>query len=103
MNDKENLYFKQRDGSLYTKKTKEQIRLMVDPKDPNTFLPILEDMNYPYFIHEWNKIVEKSPTKAGIIGRYIAFMNLKGYADFTWKDSILYNAIANAKRYQKEK
>ena len=44
-----NKYYIQRDGSFYTKKTKDEIKAEIDPTNPWTFLPILKDMNYPFY------------------------------------------------------
>ena len=83
-----NIYFKDRNNNDYTKYTKEEIRDKVDPFKPETFIPILKDMNYPYFEKEWGNTLSKSVggTKT-VIGRYIAKMRLSGYKNFTFEDS----------------
>ena len=43
----ENIYFKDHNGELYTKFTKEEIYSMIDPYDWNTMLYWLEEMDYP--------------------------------------------------------
>jgi len=96
-------YYKQRDGSLYTKLTKKEINEIVDPNKPITFLPILKEMNYPFFESEWNKYIRFK--KDNIFGRYIACMRLYGFKNYTWKDSVEINAIISfrEKEYKKEK
>ena len=83
-----NIYFKDRNNNDYTKYTKEEIRDMIDPFKPETFIPILKDLNYPYFESEWGDILSNSfgGTKT-VIGRYIAKMRLNGYKYFTFEDS----------------
>ena len=84
-------YFKDRQNNKYTKYTKEEIRNMIDPFRPETFIFILKDMNYPYFEREWGNILSKSYKNyrgiKAVIGKYIAKMQLKGYKIFTFKDS----------------
>ena len=83
-----NIYFKDRNNNDYTKYTKEEIRDKVDPFKPETFIPFLKDMNYPYFENEWGHILSKSigGTRT-VIGRYIAKMRLNDYKCFTFEDS----------------
>lgn len=86
-----NIYFKDRNNNDYTKYTKEEIRDKVDPFRPETFIPFLKDMNYPYFEDEWGNTLSKSYKSVGgtrtVIGRYISKMRLCGYKNFTFKDS----------------
>ena len=83
-----NIYFKDRNNNDYTKYTKEEIRDKVDPFKPETFIPILKDMNYPYFEKEWGNTLSKSVGGIKtVIGRYIAKMRLSGYKNFTFEDS----------------
>lgn len=85
------IYFKDRNNNEYTKYTKEEIRDKVDPFRPETFIPFLKDMNYPYFENEWGNILSKSYKSIGgtktVIGRYISKMRLCSYKNFTFKDS----------------
>ena len=86
-----NIYFKDRNNNDYTKYTKEEIRDIVNPFKPETFIPILKDMNYPYFENEWGHILSKSYKSVGgtrtVIGRYISKMRLISYKNFTFEDS----------------
>ena len=86
-----NIYFKDRNNNNYTKYTKEEIRDIVNPFKPETFIPILKDMNYPYFEREWGNTLSKIYKSFGgakaIFGRYIAKMRLNDYKNFTFKDS----------------
>ena len=95
-----NTYYYKRDNELYTKYTKEQIWGMIDPKDPLTLFPFLQDMNYPYIEEEWNKYVQRyNPVDGRTIGKYIALMRLKGYQGYTWADSTILN---HYRKLQKE-
>lgn len=47
-------YFLKRDGSYYLKETKQEILKKIDYDKPETFLPYLKDMDYPYIENEWN-------------------------------------------------
>ena len=86
-----NIYFKDKNNNDYTKYTKEEIRDKVDPFRPETFIPFLKDMNYPYFENEWGLILSKSYKSVGgtrtVIGKYIAKMRLNDYKYFTFEDS----------------
>ena len=86
-----NIYFKDRNNNDYTKYTKEEIRDIVNPFRPETFIPFLKDMNYPYFENEWGHILSNSYKGVGgtrtVIGRYISKMRLMSYKNFTFKDS----------------
>ena len=93
-------YYLQRDGNFYTKKTKQEIQDIIDPNNPQTFLPILEDMNYPYLEYEWNKYISRYGTNG--IGRYISCMRLKGYQRYLWKDSTWINVYDKYRRDQEE-
>ena len=53
-----NIYFKDRNDNDYTKYTKEEIRNIVNPFKPKTFISFLKDMNYPYFENEWGNIMQ---------------------------------------------
>ena len=84
-------YYKDRKGELYKKATKSEIKEMINPFLPSTFIPLLKDMDYPYLEDAWGqtlaKAAEKNATKT-VIGKYIAKMNLPSYRSFTFKNSI---------------
>ena len=87
-----NLYYKCHDGSEYTMVTKEELKRIIDPYNPDSYLPYLEAMNYPYFENEWN-LTRDNLARQGFeytkytLGRYIGKMNLKAYKSFTWEDN----------------
>lgn len=82
----EKLYYKRKDGSLYTKYTKKQIRDIVDPYNENTFLWILKELDYPYIRKIWNGRREHWYPRS-VFGCYVALMRLPDFQYFTWKDS----------------
>lgn len=76
------------------KKCKKCMTMFVDNWDPNTFLPILQEIDIPYIKEEWDKTlareVEKHPDKITgmtVIGKYLAKMRIKQFKDYRWADS----------------
>ena len=82
-------YYRKRDNNFYLDKTKEEILSEIDYDNPETFLPYLERLDYPYLEHEWNHCLqlERGRNLNNIFGRYIALMRLKGYKSFSYQDS----------------
>jgi len=64
---------------------KKCLTLCVDNWDPETFKPILQDVNVPYVKDEWDKLLDRYSKKLApeemtgttILGRYLAKMKLK--------------------------
>lgn len=86
-------FFTNRDGSK-TEYCKKCLTMHVDNFDPNTYLWILEKINVPYIPQEWNNIRDKAYAKdprkmdgMSVMGKYLAKMRLKNFADYTWEDS----------------
>ena len=82
-------YYRKRDNNFYLDKTKEEILLDIDYDNPETFLPYLERLDYPYLEYEWNHCLQlrREHNLNNIFGRYIALMRLKGYKSFSYQDS----------------
>lgn len=66
----------------------------IDNFDPETFLWILEKLDFPYIETEWNLIRDKQYSKdpfkmngMSVLGRYLAKMKLKMWSKYTWKDN----------------
>ena len=53
-----NIYYKARDNTLYTKYTKQEIYNFINPYDKSTFLFLLKDMDYPFIEREWNILLK---------------------------------------------
>ena len=92
MENKRYLYYLDRNNNFYTKYTKEEIRNMINPFKPSTFIHFLKDMDYPYLEKEWSyKLAyicsNKVDSLKNVIGKYIATMRLPGYKDLHFKDS----------------
>ena len=97
-----NLYYNCHDGSEYTMVPKEQLMQIIDPYDPDSYLPYLEAMNYPYFEEEWirtrdNLAREGFEYTKYTFGKYIAKMNLKAYKPFTWEDNDSIKELVDSK------
>lgn len=78
------------------KQCKKCITMYVDNWNPETFLPILEQIDVPYVKQEWDKTLAKElekcddPTKVTgmtVIGKYLAKMRIKQFKDARWADS----------------
>lgn len=78
-------FFKSRTGEIYPY-LKEDIYAFIDENDPNSFRPILEDLDYPYIEDEWNELKENFPD-SNILGKYISKMKLAAYKNYGYKDS----------------
>ena len=80
-------YFKCRDGSLYTKYTKEEIYNLIDPYNFDTIEPFLQEMDYPAFYKVYSLILQNhqdKPTRALL--KYICIMNLRPYRPWGYQD-----------------
>ena len=72
---------------------KKCMTLHVDNWDPETFKPILQDVDVPYIKDEWDGLLQKygqDPSKLTgmtILGRYLAKMKLKQYNMYHWEDT----------------
>ena len=72
---------------------KKCLTMHVNNWEPSTFLNILEMIDVPYIESEWNALLDKygkDPKKTSstaIIGRYLAKMKLKQFANFTFADT----------------
>ena len=88
-------YYRKRDNSFYLDKTKEEILSEIDYDNPETFLPYLEILDYPYLEYEWNYRLQlgRERNLNYIFGRYIALMRLKGYRGFSYQDSDYLNDL----------
>lgn len=80
------------DGRVDT--CKKCLTMHVNNWEPSTFLNILELIDVPYIEVEWNTLLDKygkDPKKTSstaIIGRYLAKMKLRQYADLRYSDTL---------------
>lgn len=84
-------YYRKRNNEFYTKLTKEEILNNIDVNNPNTFLPYLKILDYPYIKEVWKSHIEYDKDKYYIFGKYIARMRLKGYIYYGYEDSDFIN------------
>ena len=65
----------------------------IDNWKPETYLPILKEVDVPYIPDEWNKLLAKygkdrsKVTGMTIFGRYLAKMRLNQYSEYRWQDT----------------
>jgi hypothetical protein len=65
----------------------------IDNWKPDTYMPILKEVDVPYIPDEWNKLLAKyakdrtKVTGMTIFGRYLAKMRLNQYNEYRWKDT----------------
>lgn len=65
----------------------------IDNWKPETYMPILKEVDVPYIPDEWNKLLAKyakdrtKVTGMTIFGRYLAKMRLNQYNEYRWKDT----------------
>ena len=100
----EHIYFKTRDGSFYKKYTKEEIYSKVNNTNPNTFLPFLKELNYPYIEDEWERCL--SIRSGRVFGLYLSRMRLMAFRHYTFSDSDELNEIRkniHKKHYSEKK
>lgn len=64
------------------------ITMKVDDGDLATILPILKEIDLPYYPSKWRELVQKKPQGgASIIGKYVSMMRMNQYKKYFWKDS----------------
>ena len=59
----------------------------INPQDPKTFLPILQEMNIPY----WKTIYDQYSNLSNQFGKYLARMRLGNLYDLEYKDTEFLN------------
>lgn len=82
-------YFIARNGQYYTKYSKEDIYSMINNYNPDTFIPFLEALDYPYIKQEWDKLLRYDR----IFGKYCALMRLRAFRVFSYNDSDWLNEV----------
>ena len=92
MKELKDFYYSCRDGDYYTLLINKDIQKIVNPFDPNSFVPILKAMDYPFIEHAWaNLITHHTDDLYTVFGRYISRMSLCSYKALTYKDSEFLN------------
>ena len=87
-----NLTKYQNDGKLL--ECKKCLTMMVDNWNPDTFMPILKELDVPYIKEKWDELLERyaqDPTKkvtgTTILGRYLSIMKLNQWNKYTFEDT----------------
>lgn len=82
-------FFKDRKGNFYPY-LKTEIKGTINDFDRQSFLPILQDMDYAFIEERWNSYRDRNNynINPSIIGKYIAWMNLGNLKGLRFKDSI---------------
>lgn len=79
------------DGKLT--KCKDCLTMFVDNWDPETFLPILKEIDVPYIEEEWKATLEKAVasgkkiTGKSVLGRYLSKMKLTQWRKYGYEDT----------------
>lgn len=73
---------------------KKCLTMHIDNFDPETFVWILEKMDFPYIEEEWNVLRDRAFAKnpktmngTSVFGKYISKMKLKQWKDYHWADT----------------
>lgn len=72
---------------------KKCLTMHVNNWEPETFLWILEELDFPYIEEEWKKLVDayctdpEKITGTTVLGRYISKMKLRQWKDYHWADT----------------
>lgn len=78
----------------------------VDNWNPDTYLPLLEELDVPYLPDEWENLMMRyckpgtKVTGTTILGRYLSKMKLKQWKDYRWKDTEFLKELQLAKTKQ---
>jgi hypothetical protein len=87
-----NLTKYQNDGKLL--ECKKCLTMMVDNWNPDTFMPILKELDVPYIKEKWDELLEryaqdpsKKVTGTTILGRYLSIMKLNQWNKYTFEDT----------------
>lgn len=84
---KPNTRFLENKEFIYYHTCKDCCAKIINLNDPNTFLPILKEMNIPY----WEYIYNKYSNTTNQFGRYLARMRLGNLYDLEYKDTKFLN------------
>ena len=99
-------YYRKRDNTFYTDKTKKEIMAEIDPFNPDTFMPYLKVLNFPYFEEIWNKMIETCwpypEQRHTIFSRYLSKMKLCSFRDFTYEHNEFIKEMTERKKKERE-
>lgn len=92
----EKKYYVRRNGIEYTEETIDEITSKIDIHDPKTFLPYLEELDYPYYKREMDRSIEiyEHLGNRRVFSNYLGKMQLRGYREYRYKDSNFLNQLS---------
>lgn len=87
----EGQFYKYKDGSIFPY-YKEDIKRKINVFKPDTFLPLLKELDVPFIPSEWFNKVKHQISKgngdiANVFGQYISLMYLKAWRGFGFEDA----------------
>lgn len=88
------------------KRCKKCFSMHIDNWNPDTYLPLLEELDVPYIPEEWEKLMMRyckpgtKVTGTTILGRYLSKMKLKQWNQYRWRDTDFLKEIQLAKMKQ---
>lgn len=87
---REEWFFKYKDGTLFPY-YKEDIKKVINVFKPSTFLPIMQELDIPFYEEQWllyiNRCIEKNGDFKTIFGKYLSWCKLKDIRMRTFKES----------------
>jgi len=78
-------YFLTKKRELYLKYTSKEIKAMIDPQKPDTFIWLLEELDFPWLPTIWN--MKFSHYTEYNVYKYMSYMRLGHWKQYTFKDS----------------
>lgn len=86
---KEEWFYKYKDGTLFPY-YKEDIKKVINPLQPCTFLPLFQELDIPFFEDQWllylTREIEKNSV-SNVFGKYLSWCKLKAIKSYGFKDS----------------
>lgn len=89
---KQHMYFyNSHNNTIELNVCKQCVQDLLDVNNISEVLLVLKALDIPFIEREWNMLINRYGKNSNIIGRYIAKMKLRGYRDFTYEDSKIFN------------
>lgn len=81
-------YLFRKDGTEYTIYTIDEIADQINKHGLEALLKILKELDYPYLEEVWNYRASSTVDTRSALIKYINHLNLPGYRNFHWKDTV---------------
>lgn len=89
--EKQHMYFyNSHNNTIELNICKQCIQDLLDVNNISEVLLVLKALDIPFVKQEWDGLIDHYGENSNIIGRYITKMKLRGYRDFTYKDSKIF-------------